>query len=270
MQTKTKDDARAYAALRGAHRVWAVAAIHGEAGRLVRLHRRLAALFQAGDRLVYLGNYMGGGEITATMDELVTFRRELMCRPGVEPWDIVYLRGCQEEMWHKLLQLQFAADPLDVFDWMAAQGLGATLAAYGGDEESARRRLREGAVAITKWTAGLRQSVQSHPGHDDLLIELKRAAYTAAGELVFVHAGLDGSKPLNDQTDSLWWDGGGFAAIREPYGGSRLVVRGYDPAHGGVTNGSHTACIDAGAGFGGPLRAVCYDLDGRAVDWLDG
>ena len=38
-----------------------------------------------------------------------------------------YLRGSQEEMWHKVLQLQFAADPRGVLAWMLEQGLGTTL-----------------------------------------------------------------------------------------------------------------------------------------------
>src|SRR3546814_14736289 len=69
----------------------------------------LAARLLPGDRLVYLGNMVGHGTATiATLDELLAFRRDFLCLPGVEPEDIVYLRGAQEEMWRKLLQIQFA------------------------------------------------------------------------------------------------------------------------------------------------------------------
>ena len=61
-----------FAVLRRYRRVWAVAAIHGEADRLGRLHERLAGSLGPGDRLVYLGNYLGrGAAVAATVDGLL-------------------------------------------------------------------------------------------------------------------------------------------------------------------------------------------------------
>src|SRR5262249_39954467 len=108
-----------FAPLRRAARVWAIAAIHGEAQRLASIHAALSPRFGAGDRLVYLGNYLGrGSDIVATIDELLRFRREIIARPGTFAYDLVYLRGSQEEMWQKLQQLQFAINPREVLDWM--------------------------------------------------------------------------------------------------------------------------------------------------------
>ena len=45
-----------------ARRVWAVSAVHGEARRLSRVHDLIGERFSQGDRLVYLGNYLGHGE----------------------------------------------------------------------------------------------------------------------------------------------------------------------------------------------------------------
>ncbi len=112
-------------------RNWAVAAIHGEADRLRALHRHLAGRIQVGENLIYLGNFLGRGNAVAeTIEELLLFRRALLARPGAEFDDIVYLRGSQEEMWHKLLQIQFAPNPGEVLEWMLEQGLAPTLAAY--------------------------------------------------------------------------------------------------------------------------------------------
>ena len=73
-----------FAILRKSQRVWAVAAIHGEAARLDALHREIERRFAPGDRLVYLGNYLGhGAEVRATLDKLLAFRRELIARPGM-------------------------------------------------------------------------------------------------------------------------------------------------------------------------------------------
>src|ERR671925_303181 len=108
-----------FAVLRKCRRVWAVAAIHGESARLDALHRAIEQRFGVGDRLVYLGNYLGhGSDVRATLDALLAFRRELIARPGMFAADVAYLRGSQEEMWQKLLQLQFAPNPREVFAWM--------------------------------------------------------------------------------------------------------------------------------------------------------
>ena len=122
-------------------RVWAVAAIHGEAEQLAAAARALEPRIVAGDRLVYLGNYLGRGpDVRGTVDELLAFRRELIARPGMFAADVAYLRGSQEEMWQKLLQLQFAPNPREVLAWMLEQGVGATLAAYGGEHPAGLRR----------------------------------------------------------------------------------------------------------------------------------
>ena len=105
-------DDQIFATLRRARRVWAVASIHGEAARLSSLHGQIERRFEPGDRLVYLGNMLGrGAEVHATVDELLEFRRRLLSRPSMFACDIAYLRGSQEEMWQKLMQLQFAPNP---------------------------------------------------------------------------------------------------------------------------------------------------------------
>ena len=101
-----------FARLRAARRVWAIAVVDGEARRLAHLHDAISERFQVGDRVVYLGNYVGrGGVVFATVDELLDFRRRVLGRPGGAACDVVFLRGAQEEMWQKLLQLQFAPNP---------------------------------------------------------------------------------------------------------------------------------------------------------------
>ena len=101
-----------FAQLRDARRVWAVAAINGAAQHLIRLHDTISDRFQEGDRIVYLGNYIGYGDaVLATIDELLDFRRRILGRQRGFACDVVFLRGAQEEMWQKLLQLQFAANP---------------------------------------------------------------------------------------------------------------------------------------------------------------
>jgi serine/threonine protein phosphatase 1 len=253
-----------------AHRVWAVAAIHGDVDRLMRLHDALDARFEHGDRIVYLGNFMGrGARVGDTIDELLAFRRHLLARPGMEADDIIFLRGAQEEMWRKLMEIQFARDPRDVFAWMLKEGVGATLAAYGGDIERAPAILREGTLNIARWTMALRSAMRARPGHDELFGELRRAAVTDGGELLLVSAGVDPTRPLEEQGDSFWWGSGYFDRLDERYGGFRLVVRGFDRARQPASVGKVTASIDGGCGFGGTLNAACFTLAGETADWIE-
>ncbi len=263
-------DNELFATLRRARRVWAVAAIHGEAERVDRLHAELGRRFRPGDRLVYLGNYLGHGkQICDTLDHLLLFRREVLARPGMMACDIVFLRGAQEEMWNKLLQIHLAFSPSEVIEWMLERGVGATIAAYGGDGKSGLSRARGGAAGLARWTAELRAAMHAHPGHDILMAALRRAAFTDDGALSFVHAGVDTSRPLATQGDALWWGGSGFESMTEPFGGFRMVVRGFDRARKGLRLTRVTASLDDGCGFGGLLRAGCFDRAGRLVDVIE-
>src|SRR5712671_7962727 len=80
--------------LRQARRLWAVAAIHGEADRLGALHDRMGRAWQPGDRLVYLGNYLGrGAAVRQTIDDILGFRLAVMAQPGGFACDVAFLRG---------------------------------------------------------------------------------------------------------------------------------------------------------------------------------
>lgn len=265
-------------------RVWAVAAIHAEHARLVSLHHALAQRFRTGDRIVYLGNMIGRGHaVVETIDALLDFRRAVLGVRGVVAGDVVFLRGAQEEMWQKLLQLQFAPNPREVLDWMMRQGVDATLAAYGGTTEQGFAAARGGAVALGRWTQALREAMQAHPGHANLFSALRRAAHTgrpaeggrdgeaeaAAAGVLLVSAGLDPSRPLGHQGDSFWWGFTGFARLDRPFGGFARVVRGYDPAGQGVRLGEIAISLDQGCGSGGPLVAAGILPSGEVFELLE-
>jgi serine/threonine protein phosphatase 1 len=251
-------------------RIWAVASIHGEAGRLATLQGLLAARLGKGDRLVYLGGYLGyGPDIAGTLDGLLAFRRLFLSRRLAFTGDIAYLRGSHEEMWQKLLQVQFAPNPREVLQWMLDHGVGATLEAYGSDPRQALAAARNGTLALTRWTASLRAAMDARAGHRQLLTSLKRAAFTADDGLLFVHAGIDPGKPLDLQRDVLWWGGTDILELAAPYGSFRRVVRGYDRDHGGLRETSCAVSIDGGSGFGGPLLAACFAPDGTVLDRIE-
>ncbi|MCW8863053.1 MAG: hypothetical protein OQJ76_06770 [Rhodospirillales bacterium] len=259
-----------FAVLRGGRRTWAVAAIHGEAARLSALHAELGERFRPGDNIVYLGNFLGRGDAVAdTIDELLSFRTQTLASGGEDPGVVAFLRGSQEEMWQKLLTIQFAPNPNEVLTWMSAHGIGPTLAAYGGSIDEGFKAAREGIMSLTQWTNGLRSAMRNRDGHNALISALRRAAYTDDNGLLFVSAGLDPERPLSEQSDSFWWGGADFAAIDKPYENFRRIIRGYDPRHRGVVDTGHTATIDGGCGFGGSLIAACFTAEGTMAETIE-
>ena len=250
-------------------RVWAIGAIRGEATKLHALHKLISSKLRAGDKLVYLGNIIGhSAAVRETVDEVLRFRREFLSIPGNCIGDYAILRGRQEEILHKLLELQFAVNPRDVLSWMIEQGAGPTIEAYGGTARDGDVATAQGAVALTRWTQSLRAGLKAAPGHRELLSSLKHAAYTADGALVFVHAGLDPARPLDSQGDSLWWNTAGFENITEPFFDTERVVRGLDPEHGGMVKSEFTLSLDAGCGFGGDLVAAAITPGAEQIEGL--
>lgn len=298
-------DSHKFARLHRPRCVWVIGAIHGEVDRLAAVHDHIAAQFRPGERLVYLGNMVGRGSAPhETIDEILTFRRALLSMPGMMVDDIIYLRGQQEEMWQKLLQLQFAPNPPEVLRWMLQQGIETTLRGYGGNPQDGLHAAGDGAVRLTRWTNSLREAMRAAPGHNALFAALRRAAFTdrppgmpgfgsgpsesdrmphtasassetagmghnALGGVLLVSAGLDPHRPLATQGDSFWWATSAFDGIDAPYEGFGSVVRGFDPQNRGIQTGTATLSLDGGAGRDGAVAAGCLDPDGAVLEIVE-
>lgn len=263
-------DSEPFGRLVRARRIWAVACVHGEAERLDALHARIGEQFRPGDRLVYLGDYLGYGPDSAgAVDSILAFRRAVLAQRNVFLGDVVLLRGSQEEMWQKLLELQFAPNPKEVLAWMLDHGVAATLASYGIDARPGTAACRDGVLAITRWTGTVRAAVAARPAHRQLLTTLRRAAFTETGELLFVNAGVDPKKPLELQRDVFWWGLGDILELGQPFNGFRRVVCGYHRRHAGPVETPYVISLDAGCGFGGPLVAACFAPDGGVLMRLE-
>lgn len=261
---------RKFARLPGARRVWAVGAIHAEARRLARLHDLIGARFEDGDRLVYLGNYIGYGEaVLATIDELLDFRCRVLGRRRAFACEVVFLRGAQEEMWQKLLQLQFAPNPREVLQWMVRAGVETTIQAYGSNLRQATAAARDGARTITRWTGTLRSAMNAASGHVMLFSALHHAAFTDERGLLFVHAAIAPSRPLAAQGDAFWWGSEDILDLAAPFEGFRRVVRGIDRQQRGLVEGKFGVSLDGGAGRGGRLIAACFAPTGEILDTVE-
>src|SRR5215831_7160528 len=259
-----------FALLRGARRVWAVAAIHGAARRLVRLHDMISDAFEEGDRLVYLGNYIGCGDaVLATIDELLDFRRRVLGRRNGFVCDVAFLRGAQEEMWQKLLQLQFAPNPREVLQWMVCAGMEATVRAYGGDLRQGFAAARDGPLTITRWTGALRGIMNATPGHTALFSALRHAAFTEEQGVLFVHAAIDPSRPLAAQGDAFWWGRDDILELSSSFEGFRRVVRGTDPEQRSFVERDFAVSLNSRIGSFAPLTAACFSVRGEVLELIE-
>lgn len=253
-------------------RVWAVAALNGDHDRLITLHDHLATRFCVRDRLVYLGNYLGqvAWDNHAVLEELLAFRSALMSKPGVEPSDIVHLRGPSEESWQRLLRLQFAPSPTVALEKCLSAGAESYLRLYGVSMNDTKSMARAGSVAITRWTNQLRVLQRQTLGHEAFVCSLRRAALTQAtdghGSMLFVPAGYDARRSLEDQGDNLWFGGASYTATQQSQAYSR-IVRGHDPLQGGVNTDGLAVTLDGGCGLrGGPLICGCFNEEGLLIE----
>jgi len=259
-----------FARLRGARRIWAVGSVHGEAERLSRLHDQLAARFADRDRIVYLGNYLGhGNAVVPTIDELIDFRSRIMARPRGFACDVVFLRGAQEEMWQKLLQLQFAQNPGEVLGWMLRNGIESTIAAYGAELRQGLAASRDGARTMTRWTSGMRDAMNAKAGHTALFSILRHAAVAPEGPLLFVSAGVNPARPLAEQGDAFWWGPADILELTASFDGFRKVIRGFDRDRRGLVQRDHAVSLDGGAGRGGKLLAAALAPNGEVLEVLE-
>ena len=141
--------------------------------------------------------------------------------------DIVFLRGAQEEMFSKLLQLQLAPNPTEIVQWMFDHGVNKTIESYGFSEHEVKNIASSGTINISKWTANLNKAVQLTPGHTQYFLNLKHAAYSHTKKILFVNRGVDISRPLSAQNDCFWWGYQNFSKINKPYNSFIRIVRGY-------------------------------------------
>ena len=263
-----------FAELGSPRRIWAVAALHGDLDRLSTLHDHLATRFSVRDRLVYMGNYLGveSRKNATTLDELLAFRSALLCKTGVEPSDITFLRGPAEEAWQRLLRLQFAPLPHQTLEKLLASGLESYLRLYGVSVNDTRSIARAGSLAITRWTNQLRAMQRNAPGHEKLMFTTRRAAYTNLTpdqkRLLLVPASFDPNRSLDDQGESLWWTTSPFRVTGRAQAAYNRIVRGFDSVNGGADLDDLAVTLDGGCGRGGPLVCGCFTPAGKLVELI--
>ena len=220
----------------------AVGDVHGRADLL----RQLVALSERryGDRarFVFLGDYVDRGpDSRAVIDELLTLRRR---RPGS-----VFLKGNHEQA-----MLDFLAEPEEGIAWLEWGGR-ETLASYGVTAE-----LLGDHPADRPWEARDALAERMPDRHFAFLMRL--GLTHREGEYLFVHAGLDPERPIEDQRErDLLWIRDAFTRGGKGRFPGLTVVHGHTPV-AKPENKSWRVNVDTGAVWSGRLTALVLE-DGK-------
>jgi hypothetical protein len=209
-------------------RIWAVGSLHSSLKSFQSIKKYILSNFKKGDKLIFLGNVIGySNKSKEIITDVLNLRFILMAKFNLDHEDIVFLRGAQEEMFSKLLQLQIAPNPIEIIDWIFSHGVDQTLLSYGFEPDHFRDISTQGTIQINKLTSKLNKKISETPGHKEFFSNLKHAAFSSNMEVLFVNRGVDLSRPLSAQNDCFWWGYQNFSLINKPYSTFKRIVRGY-------------------------------------------
>ena len=138
------------------------------------------------------------------------------------------------------------------------------LESYGISSSLLHRAARDGAGALSRASVEINMAIDKNPGHINYMSSLKRLAHNEEKTLLFVSAGLARDKPLEHQSEELWW-GGGFSDLDKPFNNLLRVVRGYDPKGGGAASGKISVTLDGGED---QVFAALFNREGQILDTI--
>ena len=226
------DKASNFVELNKSNKIWAIGSIHSNINSFTSIKKFILNNFETNDKLIFLGNVIGLGENSReTLSSIIDLRFNLMSKFKLKPESIVFLRGAQEEMFSKLLQLQLAPNPSEIVEWMFDHGVNKTIKSYGFTEDEVKNIASSGTINISKWTANLNKILQENAGHTEYFLNLKHAAYSRTKKILFVNRGVDITRPLSAQNDCFWWGFQNFSTLQNPYKTFLRIVRGYESEH---------------------------------------
>ncbi len=226
------DNISNFVELKKSSKIWAIGSIHSNLKSFSSIKKYILKNFEETDKLIFLGNVIGLGDNSKeTLTSVIDLRFNLMSKFKLKPESIVFLRGAQEEMFTKLLQLQLAPNPAEIIEWMFDHGVNKTISSYGFSVNELKNIASSGTMNISKFTSNLNKVVQNNPGHTQYFLNLKHAAYSHTKKILFVNRGVDITRPLSAQNDCFWWGFQNFSRIQNPYKTFLKIVRGYESEH---------------------------------------
>ena len=211
-------------------KIWAIGSIHSNLHSFENVKKYIIKNFSKDDKIVFLGNIIGVGDFAQeTLSSVIDMRLKLMSKFCLKPEDIVFLRGAQEEMFLRLLQLQTSPNPNEILLWMYEHGVNKTIDSYGFDSKQLIDISSRGTIAINKITSNLNEILDKNNGHREYFSNLFHAAFSESRLVLFVNRGVDITRPLSAQNDCFWWGYHNFSKLNKPYRTFKKIIRGYEP-----------------------------------------
>ena len=218
-----------FAELKFCNNIWAIGSIHSRIDSFKSIKEHIIKNFSQNDKIVFLGNIIGVGDFAKeTLSSVIDMRMKLMSKFYLNSEDIIFLRGAQEEMFLKLLQLQTAPNPNEILNWMYEHGVNKTIQSYGLNSQDLVEIASQGTISITRWTSNFNNILINQPGHKEYFSNLHHAAFPDSKNVLFVNRGVDITRPLSAQNDCFWWGFHNFSKIAKPYKTFKKIIRGYE------------------------------------------
>jgi serine/threonine protein phosphatase 1 len=224
--------------------LYAVGDIHGRLDLLEAMLGRIEADARGSHAerrtLVFLGDYVDRGPDSKGVVETLI---------GGLPkgFEAHFLKGN-----HEAILLNFLDDAWSLDNWLLNGG-DATMRSYGLDTD----RLARLHAPTELWRQALQEALPETHLHFYRSLRLS----VAFGDYLFVHAGVNPSVPLGEQSEAdLIWIRGPFLDHAEAFG--KIVVHGHTPGKEPVTR-SNRIGIDTGAFFTGRLTALKLERGSR-------
>lgn len=195
--------------------------------------------------LIFLGDYVDRGPDSKGVINLLLSGRPSNCERR-------YLRGNHEQA-----MVAFMADPATNRRWLVHGGA-ETMLSYGAKPPSFSTS------SDADWTAaGTALTAATPPEHVAFLNNLER--YIILGDYAFVHAGVEVTKTLEEQTDNdLYWSRERWLGAKRKF--SHKVVHGHTPGEHPFHDERRVG-VDTGAYASGVLTAARFE--GEAVTFFN-
>ena len=159
------DNTNKFLELKNANKVWAIGSLHSSLDSFNSIKKYILSNFESGDKLIFLGNVIGfRNKSKEIITEVLRLRFKLMAKYKLKHNDIVFLRGAQEEMFSKLLQLHIAPNPTEILDWVFSHGVDQTITSYDFNPDEFRKIASQGTLQINKLTTRLNNEISSNSG----------------------------------------------------------------------------------------------------------
>jgi len=262
-----------FAEFKSCNNIWAIGSIHSQLDSFENIKDHIINNFSKNDKIVFLGNIIGVGEFShETLSSVIDMRLQLMSKFCLNHEDIVFLRGAQEEMFLKLLQLQTAPNPSEILLWMYEHGVNKTIDSYGLDSKKLIDISSQGTIAINKWTSNLNEILFYKDGHKEYFSNLFHAAFPKSKLILFVNRGVDITRPLSAQSDCFWWGYHNFSKLNKPYKTFKKIVRGYEPIMTHKSNNFKEKTVLSlykGSLLDNKVMAGLFDGSGKILDLFE-